>query len=93
MKYLYPAMQPGYMVFSDEHIFVRMFKHEGRFRVDNTAPGYPVFTKLFDTHLAASRHAERLVKASLKSREDPLRYMSDRDRKQYPVPSQVRGTT
>jgi hypothetical protein len=79
------------MVYSDEHIFVRMHRDGGRFRVDNTAPDYPVFTKLFDTHLAASRYAERLVKASLKDREDPLKYMTGRDRKQYSVPSHVRG--
>lgn len=79
MKYLYPAIQPGFMVYSDEHIFVRMYREGVRFRVDHTNTGPAVFTKLFDTYLAASRHADRLVKASLK------------DRKQYSAPSHARG--
>jgi hypothetical protein len=91
MKYLYPAIQPGFMVYSDEHIFVRMHRECGRFRVDHTDTGPAVFTKLFNTHLAASRYADGLVKASLKDREDPLKYMTARDRKQYSVPSHVRG--
>jgi len=73
MKYLYPAIQPGFMVYSDEHIFVRMHREGGRFRVDHSHNMPAVFTKLFNTHLAASRYADRLVKASLKDREDPLR--------------------